>query len=98
MSDTTTVTNTKIHIKDPSMWKVILHNDDYTPMDFVVQILIQIFDKDIEEATRLMMLVHESGKANVGLYTKEIAATKVILATRAAEAYGHPLMTTAEEA
>jgi len=80
------------------MWKVILHNDDFTPMEFVVQVLLQIFGKDLEEATRLMLTVHESGKATVGLYTKEVATTKVMQTQRAAEVYGHPLLSTTEEA
>jgi ATP-dependent Clp protease adaptor protein ClpS len=98
MSDVDTSTVTKIEIKTPSMWKVLIFNDDFTTMEFVVQVLTQIFNKSEEEATALMLTVHEQGKATVGLYTKEVAQTKVALTTRAAETYGHPLLTVAEEA
>lgn len=98
MSDTATKTTTRISLKTPSMWKVVLHNDDFTPMDFVVQVLMQIFDKNYEESTKIMLHVHENGKATVGLYTKEVAHTKVLITLRAAEQYGHPLLATAEEA
>ena len=98
MSDTDTTVHTTTKIKIPSMWKVILHNDDFTPMDFVMQVLLQIFNKSKEEAMRLMMHVHEQGKATVGLYTKEIAETKVLQTMTAAEAYSHPLLATTEEA
>jgi ATP-dependent Clp protease adaptor protein ClpS len=67
-------------------------------MDFVVQVLMHIFDKDIDDATRIMINVHEKGKENVGTYTKEIAETKVLLTLRAAENHQHPLLATTEEA
>jgi len=98
MSGTDTETDIRQQLKDPSLWKIILWNDDWTPMDFVVSILVQIFNKNIEEATAIMLAVHENGKCNVGLYTKEVAQTKVILTMRTAETYGHPLLATAEEA
>jgi ATP-dependent Clp protease adaptor protein ClpS len=95
---TATDTLTKTQLKVPSMWKVLLHNDDYTPMDFVIEILIQVFHKGAEEAHTLTMAVHNQGKANVGLYTKEIAETKVLQVERIAREAGHPLKVTAEEA
>lgn len=95
---TATDTLTRTKLKLPSMWKILLHNDDFTPMDFVTEILIQVFHKSEQEAVELMLTVHLQGKANVGLYTKEIAETKVTQVQRLAEAAGHPLMTTAEEA
>ena len=98
MSHTDSDTIVRQTIKTPSMWKVTLHNDDFTPMDFVVLVLMQIFNKNVEEASALMQAVHVSGVANVGLYTKEVASTKVLLTMRAATKYGHPLLAVAEEA
>ena len=93
-----TQTDVRQVLKTPSMWKVILHNDDFTPMDFVTLILMDVFGKSREEAEQLMLMVHLQGKANVGLYTKEIAVTKAARVISLAEAYGHPLKATAEEA
>lgn len=98
MSDTSTSTTTKMTVKVPSLWKVTLHNDNYTPMDFVIQILLQIFNKSPDEAISLTMRVHQYGTANVGLFTKEVALTKVKQVKDTAERYRHPLMVTTEEA
>lgn len=98
MSDVKAVTDTSMQIKTPSMWKVMLHNDDYTPMEFVTSVLVYIFHKSSAEAEAIMLAVHNSGKANVGLFTKDVAVTKVAQVMRAAEEYGHPLLATAEEA
>ena len=95
---TATETVTKQTVKTPSMWKIILHNDDFTPMDFVTKLLVQVFHKSIEESTQIMLTVHNQGKAVVGLYTKEIALTKTSQVMMIAEQYGHPLLCTAEEA
>lgn len=98
MADVATRTKTKMTIKTPSMWKVILHNDDFTPMDFVVAVLMQIFGKSLEESVALMLTVHNEGRAVVSLYTREIAETKVRETMTAAQNAGHPLLATAEEA
>ena len=98
MSNSETATKTETRLRQPSLWKVMLHNDDYTPMDFVVRVLVDIFGKSENEAYELMLAVHESGKANVLLTTKEIALAKAKKTTLAASAYGHPLMASAEEA
>ncbi|RYF15752.1 MAG: ATP-dependent Clp protease adaptor ClpS [Oxalobacteraceae bacterium] len=95
---TDTATQTKTELKMPSMWKVLMINDDYTPMDFVISILMQVFHKSEEEANDLTMTIHVKGRANVGLFTKEIALTKVFQCDRIASAAGHPLKTEAEEA
>ncbi len=80
------------------MWQVVLHNDDYTPVEFVVQLLQIVFRKSPDEAYSIAMFVHQKGRATVGLYTKEVAETKVDLSLRTAAANGHPLLTTAEQA
>lgn len=75
----------------PQRFKVILFNDDYTRMEFVVAILEQIFGKGPAEATQLMLLIHRSGKGVAGLYVLEVAETKVAAVHRVAEENGYPL-------
>ena len=77
--------------KTPRKFVVILHNDDFTPMDFVVAVLVQFFEKDLLSAIPLMMEVHQKGSSKVGLYTREIAETKVAQATDFARKNNHPL-------
>lgn len=77
---------------------MIMHNDDFTTMDFVVGILIDIFHKDEAEAQRLMLMVHKSGRAAVGTYPYDIAATKVQTAMSRAKEEGFPFRMTIEEA
>jgi ATP-dependent Clp protease adaptor protein ClpS len=98
VSQTSTISKTKLALKPPSMWHVILHNDDFTPFDFVIELLVVVFNKTPEEATAITAAVHTKGKATVGLYTREIAETKVALSTRVAADYGHPLLTTIQPA
>lgn len=76
----------------PKMYKVVLLNDDYTPMDFVVQVLKVFFYKNMEQATQIMLKVHYEGKATAGIYTAEVAETKVAQVTDYAKANEHPLM------
>lgn len=85
------------NIRMPRHYKVIMHNDDFTSMEFVVEILITIFHKEAPEAERLMMMVHESGRAAVGTYPYDIAATKVQAATARAKEEGYPFRMTVEE-
>lgn len=87
---------TRIDIREPKHYQVIMHNDDFTPMDFVVEILRSIFHKDEIEAVHLMMKVHESGSAAVGAYPRDIAATKVRSATAKAREEGYPFRMTIE--
>lgn len=87
---------TRIRIREPKQYKVIMHNDDFTTMDFVVDILKDIFHKDEMEAERLMLLVHEAGKAVVGSYPYDIAVSKVQTATARAKAVGFPFRMTLE--
>jgi len=88
-------TATTIKIDDPVPWIVVCHNDDFTPMDFVIGLLQNLFDKSEADATRIALNVHESGSAVVGRYTKEVAKSKAMLAVGLAESEGHPLLVTA---
>ena len=85
-------------ITEPKMYKVLLHNDNYTTMEFVVHVLMHVFRKPIEEATRIMLNVHERGIGVCGHYTFEVAETKVDTVTRMARENGHPLKCTMEKA
>jgi ATP-dependent Clp protease adaptor protein ClpS len=89
-------TKIEIDLANPPKYKVILHNDDYTPMDFVIDILVKIFHKNLDEANRLTWQVHEEGKAVCGIYVQEIAQTKVHQVKSIAKANGFPLLATME--
>lgn len=82
--------------KRPKLYKVILHNDDYTTMEFVVYILMEFFNKTGAEATQIMLHVHTKGKGVCGAYTHEIAETKVHQVMDRAKEFGHPLRCTME--
>ena len=85
-------------VKEPFMYKVFLHNDDYTTMEFVVHVLMQVFRKTMEEATSIMLNVHKLGIGLCGVYTYEVAETKVETVIRMARENGHPLKCTMEKA
>ncbi|MEJ2763194.1 ATP-dependent Clp protease adapter ClpS [Photobacterium sp. MCCC 1A19761] len=85
-------------VKPPSMYKVILNNDDYTPMDFVIEVLQKFFSMDLEKATQLMLTVHYEGKAICGTFTAEVAETKVAQVMMYAREHEHPLLCTMEKA
>ncbi len=89
---------TKIKIREPRHYRVIMHNDDFTSMEFVVNILMEVFHKDALEAERLMLLVHQSGRAAVGSYPYDIAVTKTAAAAKRAKEEGFPFRMTVEEA
>jgi ATP-dependent Clp protease adaptor protein ClpS len=84
-------------LKGPGKYNVIMLNDDSTPMDFVVQVLIAIFNKDLEEAKRLTLEIHEKGRSIVGTYMFEIAEQKCVETISAARSAGFPLGVTIEE-
>ncbi|MGV3345068.1 ATP-dependent Clp protease adapter ClpS [Enterobacteriaceae bacterium LUAb1] len=84
-------------LKPPSMYKVVLNNDDYTPMEFVIDVLQKFFCYDTERATQLMLTVHYQGKAICGVYTAEVAETKVAIVNRYAKENQHPLLCTLEK-
>ncbi len=85
-------------LDEPPMYKVLLHNDDYTTMEFVVEILEKVFHKSPAEATRIMLLVHKNGTGVCGVFTAEIAETKVELVHHLARKNGFPLQCSMEEA
>jgi len=89
-------TDIELEIINPPMYKVILHNDDYTPMDLVVEILVKVFHKSVEEANDIMWQVHKKGKAVCGIYVLEIAQTKAHQVKTIAKANGYPLLATVE--
>ena len=86
----------KTTIREPRRFKVIIYNDDFTTMEFVVMILIQVFLKTEEDANALMLQVHHSDKAVVGIYSYDIAVSKARKATNMAREHGYPLRLTVE--
>ena len=84
--------------KEPALFGVVLLNDDYTPMDFVIDVLEKIFQKSPAEAYRIMMQVHLEGRGLAGIYPWEVAETKVDTLTSLARGAGHPLQATIENA
>lgn len=85
-------------VREPKRYRVLLHNDDYTTMDFVVKVLTEIFRKTEAEATQIMLHVHNKGVGVCGVYTFEVAETKVALVHKLARQSGFPLKCTMEEA
>ncbi|MEY8689218.1 MAG: ATP-dependent Clp protease adapter ClpS [Leptothrix sp. (in: b-proteobacteria)] len=85
-------------VEPPKVYQVVMHNDDYTPMEFVVMVLQQFFRHDIESATLIMLKIHHEGKAVCGVFTQDVAATKVEMVLAAARRAGHPLQCTMEVA
>lgn len=88
----------KDDLKEPDMFKVVLHNDDYTTRDFVVEILKLVFHKPVIEATKIMMDVHKKGRGIVGMYTWDIAQTKAAQVHHLAREQEFPLKCTVEKA
>ena len=96
--ETGVVTRTRPKTKKPSNYKVLMLNDDYTPMEFVVLVLQRYFSMDIEDATRTMLQVHQQGVAVCGVFTYEVAETKVSQVIDFARENQHPLQCTLEKA
>jgi len=91
------ITQTKPKTQKPSMYRVLLLNDDYTPMEFVVYVLEQFFNKSREDATRIMLHVHQHGVGVCGVFTYEVAETKVAQVVDTARRHQHPLQCTMEK-
>lgn len=92
------VSQPKIELQPPSMYKVVLMNDDYTPMEFVVDVLRIFFNMDLEKATHVMLTVHTQGKATCGIYTRDIAETKAEQVNLFSKENEHPLICDIERA
>lgn len=92
------VEEAKPRLKSPPMYKVVMVNDDYTPMDFVVQVLQQFFHHNREKAVQIMLQIHTQGRGVAGVYTAEIAETKTALVNDYARKHQHPLLTVMEQA
>ena len=90
-SGTAVITRPKTQVRHPNMYRVLLLNDDYTPMEFVVSVLRKYFNKGPEEATRIMLHVHQHGVGECGIFTYEIAETKVTQVMDHARKHQHPL-------
>jgi ATP-dependent Clp protease adaptor protein ClpS len=85
-------------VKPPSLYQVVMLNDDYTPMEFVVMVLRHFFQRDADTATHIMLKIHHEGRGICGVYPKDVAATKVELVLTAARREGHPLQCIMEAA
>ncbi len=96
--ETNVITRSKPKTQKPTPYKVLLLNDDYTPMEFVVQVLEEIFNKGTEDAYTIMLHVHQKGVGVCGVYTFEVAETKVSQVMDSARENGHPLQCTLEPA
>jgi ATP-dependent Clp protease adaptor protein ClpS len=94
---TAVITKTKPQTKRPNLYRVLLLNDDYTPMEFVVHVLERFFNKDREAATRIMLHVHHHGIGECGIYTYEVAETKVTQVMDFARKHQHPLQCVMEK-
>ena len=96
-SGTAVITRTKTQTQRPSMYRVLLLNDDYTPMDFVIGVLCSYFHKDFDDANRIMWQVHNNGVGECGVYTYEVADTKVTQVMDHAKKHQHPLQCVMEK-
>ena len=88
----------KARTRPPGLYQVVLLNDDYTPMEFVVMVIQHFFQHDVDTATHIMLKIHHEGRGVCGVYTKDVAATKVELVLAAARRDGHPLQCIMEAA
>ena len=92
------VSQTRVEEKEPPMYQVLLHNDDYTTMNFVVELLMVVFNKTLQEATQIMLNVHQAGVGICGVYTYEVAETKVETVHHLSRDRGFPLKSSFERA
>jgi ATP-dependent Clp protease adaptor protein ClpS len=95
---TTLLEREAARVKTPPMFQVVMLNDDYTPMEFVVKVLQKFFGKGREQATQIMLKVHHEGRGVCGVYPRDIAATKVDLVSEYSRQHQHPLQCVMEEA
>ncbi|AXK39461.1 ATP-dependent Clp protease adapter ClpS [Crenobacter cavernae] len=97
LGDDTVLEASRTKTRPPPLYKVLLLNDDFTPMDFVIQVLQVFFFMDREKATRIMLQVHTQGRGVCGVYAKDVAATKVEQVLQFARSHQHPLQCVMEE-
>jgi len=95
---TTTVERVPLKTEPPRLYQVLLLNDDFTPMEFVVMVLQEYFRHDLDTSTQIMLKIHHEGRGVCGVFTKDVAATKVELVLAAARRAGHPLQCIMEAA
>jgi ATP-dependent Clp protease adaptor protein ClpS len=95
--DDTLVKDVKPQLKKPPLYKVILLNDDFTPMDFVIEILMGFFAMPEDKATQVMLQIHTQGVGVCGTYTKDVAETKVVIVNEYSREHQHPLLCAMEE-
>ncbi len=96
-SGTAVITRTKTQTKKPSLYRVLLLNDDYTPMEFVIHVVERFFNKTRDEATQIMLHVHQNGVGECGVFTYEVAETKVTNVMDFARKHSHPLQCVMEK-
>ena len=96
LHDDVLLADTQMQIEKPPLYVIIMHNDDYTPFDFVIDVLVDHLEHGYEQATLLASMIHNTGYAKVGLYPKEIAEAKVYIITQLAETLDYPLLLTFE--
>ena len=89
--------DTRLALDVPKQYKVLLHNDDYTSMEFVIEVLMNVFRKNLADSEKIMLEIHQAGRGICGLYTHEIAETKVHQVKQLAKSQGFPLLATMEE-
>ena len=94
---TSVITKVKPKTKRPNLYRVLILNDDYTPMEFVVHVIERFFNKDVETATKIMLHVHQHGVGICGVFTYEVAETKVAQVIEFARRHQHPLQCTMEK-
>jgi len=97
-SQDSVATEDLVEIKEPRLYKVLLHNDDYTSMEFVISVLETVFNKSTPDATQIMLNVHHEGRGIAGVYTREISETKISAVHQLAEKNGFPLRCSMEVA
>lgn len=90
-------TDQRREVKEPPLFQVLLHNDDYTTMDFVIMILESVFHKKAEDATKIMLNVHQKGVGVAGVYTRDMAETKIALVHELARQHEYPLKCSLEQ-
>ncbi len=91
-------TKQKEEVKEPDMYRVVLHNDDYTTMEFVVEVIMKVFHKSVMDATNIMLRIHKQGKGTVGTFTQDVAQTKAQQVHKMARQRDFPLKATVESA